>query len=245
MARWIYFSPHFDDAVWSAGGLVAQQVSRGEKVEVWTVCASPNPYPELSEYAAELHARWQAGDEAVTMRAVEDKNACASLGAGFRHLQETDCIYRRDVDGNPLVTCDLELFLSPRQAELFAAEDRLAAALSKLQPEDHVVGPLGMGNHRDHQLTRQILEKHISNLYYYADYPYVALYELDPDDWTAGMQVAIQEDIDAAALSKWEKAIASYESQITSFWANLEVMRDALKVYHQQGGGSTLWQKII
>jgi len=37
--RWIYISPHFDDAVLSCGGLIWEQTHKGITVEIWTVCA--------------------------------------------------------------------------------------------------------------------------------------------------------------------------------------------------------------
>jgi len=37
--RWIYLSPHFDDAVLSCGGLIFDQTCGGTAVEIWTVFA--------------------------------------------------------------------------------------------------------------------------------------------------------------------------------------------------------------
>ena len=41
--RWIYISPHLDDAVLSAGGLLYDQAQKGIPVEIWTVVCG---YPE-------------------------------------------------------------------------------------------------------------------------------------------------------------------------------------------------------
>ena len=67
MAEWIYISPHLDDAVLSCGGMIRQQVQQGERVQVWTVCAKENPYPQLSEFAQTLHDRWETGNETVAI----------------------------------------------------------------------------------------------------------------------------------------------------------------------------------
>jgi hypothetical protein len=34
--RWIYLSPHLDDAALSAGGLIYEQTQAGIQVEIWT-----------------------------------------------------------------------------------------------------------------------------------------------------------------------------------------------------------------
>jgi LmbE family N-acetylglucosaminyl deacetylase len=41
--RWIYLSPHLDDAVFSAGGLIYEQTQAGIPVEIWTfMCGDPH-----------------------------------------------------------------------------------------------------------------------------------------------------------------------------------------------------------
>ena len=74
---WIYLSPHFDDAVLSCGGLIWEQVRRGERVEIWTVCAGAIPPGPLSPFAAELHARWGTGMASVEARRAEAEREAA------------------------------------------------------------------------------------------------------------------------------------------------------------------------
>src|SRR5512138_416649 len=94
--RWVYLSPHFDDAVLSCGGLISDQLKSGLAVEVWTVCAgSPDPGLPLSTFAQGLHNRWGTGLEAVAARRVEDEAAIHRLGACSRYWNLPDCIYRR------------------------------------------------------------------------------------------------------------------------------------------------------
>ena len=38
-SHWIYLSPHLDDAVYSCGGMLWEQVQRGVQAEVWTIFA--------------------------------------------------------------------------------------------------------------------------------------------------------------------------------------------------------------
>ena len=55
--RWIYLSPHFDDAVLSCGGLIRAQSQEGLAVEIWTIFAGDPPPGPLSEFALKIHAR--------------------------------------------------------------------------------------------------------------------------------------------------------------------------------------------
>jgi hypothetical protein len=93
--HWIYLSPHFDDAVLSCGGLIAQQTRQGDTVEVWTLCAGDLPPGPYTAFVEELHARWETAENTVVLRREEDRLACARLGATLRHFPIPDSVYRR------------------------------------------------------------------------------------------------------------------------------------------------------
>lgn len=243
MAEWIYISPHLDDAVLSCGGMIRSQVQQGGRVSIWTVCARENPYPQLSEFAQTLHERWETGNETVGIRRAEDIAAGGVLGVEVSHLTFFDVIYRRLPDGAPIVTCDIELFLPPEQAEVDEARQMLAPFLDAIPAGATVVGPLTMGGHRDHRLVRTLLEERFSNLLYFADYPYIAQYELDIHAFTAGMEVGYQADVNEEALHSWQEAVAQYASQISSFWKDEADMREQLRQYWLTGEGCRLWIK--
>jgi LmbE family N-acetylglucosaminyl deacetylase len=81
--EWIYLSPHFDDCAFSCGGLIWEQSSGGDNVQVWTICAGDVPAGALSQYAEEHHQRWQTGREAVELRKMEDMQAFGAVGNGI------------------------------------------------------------------------------------------------------------------------------------------------------------------
>lgn len=243
MAEWIYISPHLDDAVLSCGGMIRQQVQQGERVQVWTVCTKENPYPQLSEFAQTLHDRWETGNETVAIRRREDIAACGVLGAEPAHLTFYDVIYRRLPGGAPIVTCDIELFLPPEPAEVDEARQALAPFLDGVPAGARVVGPLTMGGHRDHRLVRTLLEERFPGLLYFADYPYIAQYELDIHEFTQDMEVGYQVEVNEAGLQSWQDAVAQYASQISSFWKDENDMRAQLRQYWLTGEGCRLWKK--
>ena len=92
---WIYLSPHFDDAVFSCGGLLWEQAQAGDSVTIWTICAG-EPLPgAFSDFAQMHHIRWESGEQAVAHRKLEDQLACQRVGAAYHYLPVPDCIYRR------------------------------------------------------------------------------------------------------------------------------------------------------
>jgi LmbE family N-acetylglucosaminyl deacetylase len=237
LMEWIYLSPHFDDAALSCGGLIWEQSQRGERVQVWTICAGTPPPGELSPFAASLHDRWQTGADPVEERRREDREACRVLGASLRHFAIPDCIYRpRQDESCPVCDSEESLFtgFNPQ-------DDRLADELSRqIQAEKDalIISPLGLGGHVDHWLVRTAAERSGCRLLYYPDYPYVLTDQHDP-----ALQGLSAQDflVSERGLSAWGEAIAAYRSQVSSFWPDLEHMRAAIREYWAStGGGVTI-----
>lgn len=245
---WVYLSPHLDDAVLSCGGLIWEQVRRGQAVQIWSICAGDPPSGVLSSFAESLHARWKTGREAMTLRRAEDQAACNLLGAKIRHFNIPDCIYRAAIlspSGN--VT-----FLYPSEATLFGpihpAETQLIEEVyvqiqTHLPPQVQVVSPLALGNHVDHQLVRLAAEDLGKSLWYYADYPYAEqqgehLMEMRVSGWKLRIF-----QITEKGLNAWQEAILVYTSQTSTFWKDESRMRLAIEYYNSQSGGVGLWCK--
>lgn len=241
---WIYISPHFDDAAFSCGGLIAMQTRTDQKAAIWTICAGDPPRAPLSPFARSLHDRWQLEGNPVPQRRAEDKTACHALGAVWRHFPIPDCIYRRSPhDGLPLYASEEEVFgpVHPQEAGLV---EQLGQQLLHLLPEPaSIVCPLTIGGHVDHRLVRSALEGLGLELWYYADYPYVQMPEANLAAKTAGMQVE-RFDLFDADLAAWTQAAAAYASQISSFWDDRDAMQGAIRDYYRQMQGLRLWRKV-
>lgn len=238
--NWIFLSPHFDDAVFSCGGLIYEQVQQGDSVEIWTICAGELPAGQLSPFAEELHSRWMTGRETIAARAAEDISACSFIGAGLRRFLLQDCIYRFDASGNPLISKNEDLFKPLESNQLDLADELASDLLAALPPNATLVSPLSIGGHIDHKLVRLAAEKTGCRLWYYADFPYV----LRQTPILEGMEIVIQRNITPAGLLAWQNGIAAYKSQISTFWLDDAEMRSVLDSFCAKGGGSVLWQGL-
>jgi LmbE family N-acetylglucosaminyl deacetylase len=238
--RWIYISPHFDDAVFSCGGLVWEQTGSGMPVEIWTICAGDAPKGPLSDLAAEIHARSNLGTAAqtISLRRVEDRNAARYLGAESHHFAFPDCIYRRSKKGEPLYT---DIFGPINPTEINLVDDIAKMLAARLKPQDTIVCPLSIGNHVDHVLVRTAVEKLQRPLLYYADIPYLIDNPQQLDGKVDGL-LATTFSVTEDGLRAWQTGSAAYASQISVLFSDLESMRKAIRQYWKRERGLCLWQ---
>ena len=232
--HWVYLSPHFDDVALSLGGVVWQQVQNGDRVEIWTLCGGDPPSGKpLTEFARSLHAKWQLGDNVPRHRAVEDEAACLRLGAIHLRFPIPDCIYRfHPKTGKPYVSREEDLYkpYTNEEFQLFSETLRSVA----LPPKVNIAVPLGVGDHRDHWLTRASAELLLGELWHYIDYPYAVQRQFNLDVYVPALADARQCSISPAALQAWQEAIACHHSQVPIFWKNESEMAAAIDAYSRQ-----------
>jgi LmbE family N-acetylglucosaminyl deacetylase len=238
--RWIFISPHFDDAALSCGGLIYELGQKGERVEIWTICAG---YPEpgrLSEFAARTHAIWGTGEgrETVDLRRGEDRAAATALGAVVQHFSNLDCIYRTDPAGNFIYP--ESVFDPPRPADA-SLPVRIAAELApNLVPGDRIICPLAVGNHVDHVLTFKAVGLLRRPLIYYADFPYLLRFPEQLAILTQGMRSDLHR-ISEQGLAAWQSSVAAYRSQLPQLFGNEAGMRQQIRGYWELYRGIHLW----
>lgn len=240
--RWIYISPHFDDAVLSCGGLIWEQTHSGLPAEIWTVMAGDPPVGADSALAQQMHADWQtrSAQETVTMRRGEDQNAARRVGAAICHLPFPDAIYRRSQTGTLYYPNGIFVPPNPRESDLVNEITRQVA--EKLTQYDTIVCPLAIGGHADHIITRKAIELLGRPLWYYADVPYAFRKPEELPTATEGM-TGKTFFISPQGLAGWQESIAAHASQITSLFADVPEMRQKIKEYAQSTNGIMLWER--
>lgn len=243
----IYLSPHLDDVVFSCGGWIWEQVQKGQEVEIWTIFAGDSPPGELSELANSIHQSWELTGDVVETRREEDRKACRILGAKARHLSFPDSIYRISPAGEPYYQQRAEIFggLDPREVGMI---DRVKTALLAILPETaHLIVPLAIGNHVDHEVVRKAASRLERSLSFYADYPYVREEEgleiirimESSHEWLAD-----QRQISAEGLERWWRAAGAYESQLSTFWKDGDALKNEIMDYSIFWGGFKLWRAV-
>lgn len=239
----IYLAPHLDDVVLSCGGQIAQYTQAGEPVLIVSITAGDPALDHLPPFAQAHHDSWQLAANAVEGRRNEDSAACESLGADWLHLAVHDAIYRRHpVTDEAFYNNDDQLFGPINSAEVTLITT-IAAQLRQLPTADHIICPLTVGNHVDHQLTRLAAETAFTiPLSYYEDYPYAHRHGLG-NTVATGWQGKIV-PISAVALQKKLAAIALYKSQVDHLFANSADMLAQVTAYTQQINGEKIWRKV-
>ena len=237
--RWIYISPHLDDAVLSAGGLIYEQTRAGMDVEIWNFMCGFPPSEELSPYAQVLHFQWgiSSAADVVTARRAEDLRAARLVGAKTVYFDFLDCIYRRGHNGDWLYSY---AFDPPHEEEADLPAQIAKAISARLKPTDQLVCQFGLGSHVDHLLVRRAVDLLQLPVLYDVDIPYLfkSPEELAPN--TAGMKENTHK-ITEAGLKSWQDAISAYESQISSLFDSSDAMRDQIKSYWAENSGLRLW----
>lgn len=247
--RWVYVSPHLDDAVLSAGGLIHDQAKAGLPVEIWTLMCGFPPEGGLTPFAQDLHIQWgfASAEEAVRQRRDEDLRAAGTVGAKAVHFDFLDCIYRRGPDGEALYP---EGVFVPVHAAEVGYPAQITAALARvLERGDVVVCPLGIGGHVDHVVTRAVVEGLALSevegldrpLLYYADIPYLMNHHSQLAAKTAGLRPTVQ-PVSEEGLGAWQEGVAAYASQLSTLFEDDAAMRAALRGYWAGVGGIRLWK---
>jgi LmbE family N-acetylglucosaminyl deacetylase len=238
--RWIYLSPHFDDAVLSCGGLIFDQSRQGIPTEIWTILAGNPPPGPLSKFAQQNHALWRvtSGEETVSIRTAEDEEAVGIVEADLVHFDIPDCIYRRSSKGEYLYT---DTVITPPHPADRRLPGRIATALrSELRRDDRLVCPLALGGHVDHILVRQAAESLRHPLLYYADIPYILN---NPQTLEPAVTVLASQlyPVSETGLEAWLKGVAAYRSQVDSLYNGEETLFDAIRSFWAKEHGLRLW----
>jgi LmbE family N-acetylglucosaminyl deacetylase len=226
MMTHLFMSPHYDDAVYSCGGMIYELIEQGKEVIILTVMAGRPSLPLLdTPVLKDNHQRWQAGDDPMATRCAEDQAAAAILGVNTYYLDVPDCIYRV-ANGEALY---------PSEESLWGAvhpDDPAAQALQNIDLTDIQViyAPMAIGKHVDHQIIRNWAWQIAKNCQYavkfYQDYPYFREKEAITD-----ALYYFDAPLESEAIIMSEKAIqykiramGAYVSQISSFWDNEAAM---------------------
>jgi LmbE family N-acetylglucosaminyl deacetylase len=187
-----FVSPHFDDAVFSAGGLITNLLKNGVCVDIINVFtkASSEPYT-ISAKRFIKSCGYSNADDLYIDREIEDKKVFSSIGIKPIKLDLIDAIWRRKkVPGFlklitqflPEIEHVYPVFSLNMKFGKYSLHDQelLNIIYSKLS---NVIGtkskrkailfcPIGIGNHMDHLIVRDACINYFDNVVLWEDVPY-------------------------------------------------------------------------
>lgn len=183
-----FISPHLDDAILSAGGLLSY-LSGKTSITLINVFTKPGHKPYTAAAKGFLrHCGFNNADELYKHRYAEDDAVCKKLGIRSIHLGFIDGSFRRRIKTSRVIK-----YLAKRIPEIehsyplgrkilrLAKDDQIMAVEIKqklLEITKHekvfiIFCPLGSVKHMDHVLTRDICMSTFQNVIFWNDYPYI------------------------------------------------------------------------
>ncbi len=189
--RCVFVSPHFDDAIFSAGGLMARL---SEKVPLSVINVFTSPGDGRNTLSAKTFLRqcsYKSAHKLFVDRESEDRKTLKQLGAKVVNLGEVDALWRGRKrlrwpwDGIAKKLPEIDRVYPTYRLHISRGNInrsdrdlsfRLAGQLAKLVPDrsTRVFCPMGIGLHVDHVLVRDACT-HLflpEQLIYWSDFPY-------------------------------------------------------------------------
>jgi LmbE family N-acetylglucosaminyl deacetylase len=219
MATILAVSPHLDDAVLSYGGQLAQLCTRGDRVIVYTVFAGL-PSPPYSPAAVACHELWGLPDDPVRTRLQEDQLAMGLLGAVGRYGPFLDGIYRRDGNGDWLISLGGRSggdHVSAEPALVADITEAVGQLIADIDP-GLVVTCSATGDHVDHARARNATAmaalRTATPMRFWEDLPYGCRtdYMQSLPEYVALAQARV-EHMDGQAWETKMRAVGCYASQ--------------------------------
>lgn len=236
--RWLFISPHLDDAVLSCGGLIHQLTSNGTHCTNITITAGIPDKDTSSGLMDEVQSQWEMVDpiEAVKARLLEDISANELLGSIPIHLNNLDLIYRMDDHGHPLYN---DIYLPLHSSETNLHKTIANELASYINPADTVIFPLSIGDHIDHVIAYEASKQINAKVLYYIDVPY---FFRGNEEYTTRVSAfeKVFFPLDQINVDAWIAAILRYPSQLSSLFKDGRDLITKITEYYSQNRGIIL-----
>lgn len=175
MRKYVFVSPHFDDAIGSCGCLMQYLVGYGYKVEVLTVFAN-RPYLEsISDFANSIITFCDLID-GVSERKEENKAACKILGIADINMTFYDAIFRQSFSKTWLYNNFDELFGPVKQSDINLIKSIFDTICKHVSKELTILFfPTAKGGHVDHVIVNEVGKRLLNigySIFFYDEFFY-------------------------------------------------------------------------
>ncbi len=175
--KFIFLSPHLDDAILSCGQLIIELLKKNADITVVTIFtkAKPNTVsPQGKQFLKQCG--YKTSGKLFRDFNLEDKRVLGYLKAKCIHLGFTDAAWRTTGVGDPIYqNSDIQFSGSVSVCDKKLIKDvsqEIKSIINKLRGKTLVFAPLSVGGHVDHVITKKALEKINIPTIYWKDYPY-------------------------------------------------------------------------
>lgn len=197
----VCFSPHLDDAVFSAGGMLAKLSKHMpvNVVNIFTNAGDAKSTLSAKQFLKQSHVR--TPETLFKMRIDEDKQSLSLVNANIIDLHYTDALWRKKrrslfpirMAGRVLAEF-VSLYPTYRYHVIKGRihdEDadmviELARRFRNIVPDPSrvlILAPIGVGDHVDHCIVRNACRLAFGkNMYYWLDFPYFTRRGVSPDN---------------------------------------------------------------
>jgi glycosyltransferase involved in cell wall biosynthesis/LmbE family N-acetylglucosaminyl deacetylase len=238
----IYFtSPHFDDAVFSAAGIISKLLQQKNKISLVNVFTRAESPSTISAKKFLSSCGFSSPEELYLSRSKEDLKIARQLKIKSINLGETDGLWRKSqkkiekfgLFGKiiPELIHIYPIFRIHIKRGIVSQDDThtIKSVCLKLKKiiddsnESVVFCPLGIGRHIDHIITRNAVTKSFkkAKIIYWADYPYI----LDGNDQLSFIKNhRLKEMVFPDFDQKYkQKLIKGYKTQFKAIFPNQKI----------------------
>jgi LmbE family N-acetylglucosaminyl deacetylase len=220
--KYVFISPHLDDAVLSCGQLLLDLKKHQKDVKVisvFTRVVKGNISPQAKLFLKSCG--YKSGTRLYKDFNCEDTKAMEYLKAECIHLNFIDAAWRFNANKTPIYKNQVSQFsglISKEDNELIK---KITNKLDKLIPKSNRVlflGPLGVGGHADHIIIREILKNARSPKLFWEDFPYNTCRKNIKIFFSKHKKYKRLFKIRNIDFSEKEKVVRYYKSQVKSLF---------------------------
>jgi len=251
-----FISPHLDDAVFSAGEMIARLSGKCniKIINVFTSCG--DGISTLSGYKYLKDHKAKSAKKLYESRVKEDEKAFKTLGLVPINLGFVDALWRKKQKNKSFIPEINSVYPTYRfhisKGKLSRYDDetylQISEKIKKIiqQDEDFIVFcPIGIGGHVDHKLVRKICENEFGDhVVYWADIPYRFSKKIHNSNLLKSEYMGFELDI----LGNSKQVVSEiYQTQINQVISDKTILkRSELYLYKTKSVGyqSNLYDKL-
>lgn len=241
-----FVSAHLDDAILSAGGLIASLATKTQVQALTAFTEGHRGLPTLSARAQLLYANTTSSEKLYTRRRQEDSAIWDYLGVSYTHLGLIDGLWRKKS------TKGLKALMSsfiPEFGHIYpfyrnltsgsiAEPDEATLSQLKLELQKYIPNrnalvfcPVGVGSHIDHILVRKAVSEIFSNVIYYLDFPYSIRNGVSKENDITKLLKKYEYEVDSSKID----LIRRYESQVNALFPDGKIPLTAEVFFFDSG----------